>query len=117
MTSYFVDRTAFQRSDSNDVRVSLDVDLRFSDAANADVDPFIPTKVHGFPMAILEVKLARGKLAQAIVGAETGLAADADMIGQHCGEVLILGMVLHSSVASSLRIQIERPEISVARSS
>ena len=61
MTSYFVYRTAFQRSDSNDVRVSLDVDLRFSDAANADVDPFIPTKVHGFPMAILEVKLARGE--------------------------------------------------------
>ena len=35
MTSCFVYRTAFQRSDSNDVRVSLDVDLRFSDAANA----------------------------------------------------------------------------------
>ena len=61
MTSCFVYRTAFQRSDSNDVRVSLDVDLRFSDAADAAVDPFIPTKVHGFPMAILEVKLARGE--------------------------------------------------------
>ena len=43
------------------LQVSLDVNLRFSDAANADVDPFIPTKVHGFPMAILEVKLARGE--------------------------------------------------------
>ena len=59
-------RTAFQRADTNDVRVSLDVDLVFTDARNCsyprdcscprDDSRRAPVR---FPCAILEVKLAR----------------------------------------------------------
>jgi len=53
-------RTAFQRADTNDVRVSLDVDLVFTDARDCsyprDGSRRAPVR---FPCAILEVKLAR----------------------------------------------------------
>ena len=55
-------RTAFQRADTNDVRVSLDVDLTFTDARDCAMrrPGAHPTRAPvRFPRAILEVKLAR----------------------------------------------------------
>ena len=55
-------RTAFQRADTNDVRVSLDVDLAFTDARDCAMrrPGAHPTRAPvRFPRAILEVKLAR----------------------------------------------------------
>ena len=55
-------RTAFQRADTNAVRVSLDVDVRFEDARGVPLGrTFEPDSPHraraSFPYAILEVKL------------------------------------------------------------
>jgi uncharacterized membrane protein YidH (DUF202 family) len=55
-------RTAFQRADTNAVRVSLDVDVRFEDARGVPLGrTFEPDPTHragaAFPYAVLEVKL------------------------------------------------------------